>query len=571
MRVCRITVAKAVAAGLAATVTVATAAGCSAGEDPVPSIGYAVDNVVSTYNAGTVDGAASGARQAFPRVQTGFTYLGPEGEALSDNDIGSASVVPAAALTVRYVIAPQAVYSDGVPMTCDDLVLAWAAESGRFTSGEGNSSLFDAASTAGYSDIDKVDCVTGAKEATVTFAPGRSYLDWRSLFGATALLPAHIVARAANVPNIVDPINSGDLDAVGRIADFWNTGWNFAPDAIDTSLMPSNGPYRVDSYTADGGLVLVANDKWWGVPPETERIVIWPKGTDIPARSEAGDLEVVDSGAGGDEPTDGFERTDFPSKGVEQLTFATGGALSPPAVRRALASCIPRQQLFDEVGHSGYEKSVGTGSGVVDARLVQSDTLLYPPVSATAAGRYRQQDTTASSSELRAAGVTNPTIRIGYLAPDARRGDIVATIAASCGPAGINVVDASSAQFSPSALQRGEVDVVLGSTASASGAAGAVSDAAARYSLRGGVGSNVGGYDNGRVNAIVDQLAVDTSDATSLAVATEGESILWNDMPSLPLFNQPRMLLVSDGMKNVVANPTAAGAGWNMDRWILLR
>ncbi|MBY6414474.1 peptide-binding protein [Rhodococcus sp. BP-252] len=567
----RIGVVRTTTAAVAAVVTASVVAGCSAAEDQVPSIGYALDNVVSTYNANTVDGAASGARQAFPRVQTGFSYLGPEGEALADNDIGSAAVVPGDVLTVRYVIAPQAVYSDGVPMTCDDLVLTWAANSGRFVAGENDLPLFDAASTAGYKDIDQVACSAGAKEATVTFRAGRSYSDWRNLFGATDILPAHVAARVAGVPDVVAPIASDDLDVVGRIAEFWNTGWNLTPGSVDTSLLPSNGPYRVDSYTADGGLVLVANDKWWGIAPSTDRIVVWPKGTDIQSRAGDGELEVIDHGAGNDVPADGFARTDYPSTGIEQLTFATSGALAPSAARRAIALCTPRQSLFDSYGHPGFDETTGVGSGVVDSRLVRVDDLLYAPVAATAANRFRQPDIATATAELAGAGIDGLTVRIGYLAPDSRRAQIVADIAAACAPAGITVQDAGSPQFSPTALRTGEVDAILGSTASASGAAGSVSDATAHDSLHSGAGSNVGGYANGRIDAIVDQLSVETSDASRLALSTEGENILWNDMPSLPLFSAPRTAAVADGMGNVVVDPTAAGIGWNMDRWILLR
>ncbi|MGB6071973.1 MAG: peptide-binding protein, partial [Rhodococcus sp. (in: high G+C Gram-positive bacteria)] len=60
------------AALVAASVGAVSITACSSPEDKVPSIGYSFDNVVNTYNARTVDGAASGARQAFTRVQVGF-------------------------------------------------------------------------------------------------------------------------------------------------------------------------------------------------------------------------------------------------------------------------------------------------------------------------------------------------------------------------------------------------------------------------------------------------------------------------------------------------------------------
>ncbi|MGF0309963.1 ABC transporter substrate-binding protein [Rhodococcus sp. IEGM1428] len=556
-----------VAAGVAAVSITA----CSSPEDKVPSIGYSFDNVVDTYNARTVDGAASGARQAFTRVQVGFSYLGPEGDALSDNDIGTTEVVPGDTLTVQYSIAPAAKYSDGAPMACDDLVLAWAANSGRFAA---DGPLFDAASSAGYSDIQRIDCVPGAKEATVVFAPGRSYQNWRALFGATDLLPAHVAARAAGVPNVVDPILADDNDVVGRIAEFWNTGWTLTPGAIDTSLLPSAGPYRVESYTADGGLVLVANEAWWGIPPETEQVVVWPKGTDVAAKVADGSLDVLDHGAGAIDlgTTEGFVTSEEPSRGLEQLTFATQGVLADASARRAVAACIPRSDLFDTLGHPGSDApAAGLGSGIVDARLVQLDTLEYPAVATVVGDRYRRSDLDQAGKELAAAGESALTVRVGYRGPDARRAQEVGRMAADCAAAGITVVDASSPEFTPSALRGGAVDAVLGSSGSLPGPSGSAGGAVARYSLRTGIGLNVGGYSNGRIDSIVDQLAVTDDPERVLALATEGENILWNDMPSLPLYNEPRTTVVSDGMQDVVPNPTAAGAGWNMDRWVLLR
>lgn len=559
------------AALLAAGLAAASLTACSASEDKVPSIGYSFDNVVNNYNARTVDGAASGARQAFTRVQVGFSYLGPDGDALSDNDIGTVAVVPGDVLTLQYTIAPAAKYSDGAPMACDDLVLAWAANSGRFAT---DRPLFDAASTAGYSDISSIDCVPGSKDATVVFAPGRSYQNWRALFGATDLLPAHVAARAAGVPNVVDPIVAGDDGVVSRIADFWNTGWTLTPGSVDTSLLPSAGPYRVDSYTAEDGLVLVANDAWWGIPPETQRVVIWPKGTDVPAKINDGSLDVIDQGAGANDlgSTEGFETVTEPSRGVEQLTFATQGALAEASARRAVAACIPRTDLFDTLGHPGFEAPpAGPGSSVVDSRLMQPDTLVYPSVAATVGDRYQRSDLDRAGKELAASGSSALTVRVGYLAPDARRAQLVSRMATDCAAAGITVEDASSPEFTPSALRAGAVDAVLGGAGSLPGPTGSASSVVARYSLRTGIGLNVGGYSNGRIDSIVDQLAVTDDPERVLALATEGENILWNDMPSLPLYSEPRTTVVSDGMQDVVANPTAAGAGWNMDRWVLLK
>lgn len=556
------------ASAVAATFAlIATGAACSSPEDQVPSIGYAIDNVVTTYNANTVDGAASGARQAFVRVLPGLSYIGPEGTALSDGDMGTANTVPGDTLTVGYRLNPDAVYSDGIPVTCDDLVLAWAASSGRF-------GQFRSASRAGYADIDRVDCQPGSKDATVVFKPGRAYAEWPALFGATALMPSHVAGRVANVPDVVGAVSSGDPDAIGRLAEFWNNGWNLVPGQADPALFPSSGPYRLDSVGENGEVVLVANERWWGNSPGTERIVVWPKNSDLPSHLESSDLDVVDTAAGGIEglsPGDGYDTTTAPGRSSEQLVLATTGVFASADARRAFASCVPRQRLFDEYGHPGFDKSSGLGSGVLDSRLAQQDMLIYPTAAGVADGRYREPDVDAARRSMDASGQGEVTVRIGYLAPDRRRADIVAAIAEACAPADITVEDAGSPDWTPGALGSGALDAVLAGTAGAQGSAGVDSLVTPAYSLATGNGTNLGGFVNGRVTEIADQLAVDTSDGSRLNLTTEAENILWSEMPTIPLFAAPRSISIAHGMHAAVPNSTIAGSGWNMDRWILLR
>ena len=104
--------------------------GCSGG--PADTVDYAVGGTLVTYNTNTVAGAASAGPQAFARVLTGFNYHGPDGQIVGDHDFGTIAVVGRAPLVLDYEVSANAVYSDGKPITCDDMVLAWAAQSGRF-------------------------------------------------------------------------------------------------------------------------------------------------------------------------------------------------------------------------------------------------------------------------------------------------------------------------------------------------------------------------------------------------------------------------------------------------------
>ena len=563
-------VAATVAAGSFAAALLSS---CSS-ESQVPSVGYAMDGLLNTYNANTTQGAVSAAPAAFPRVLTGMSYVGPEGKTIADTDYGSATVVPGDVLTVQYRLNPAGVYSDGAPTTCEDLVLAWAARSGRFTKTDGGrtESVFDSADNAGYSDIERVQCQPGSKDATVVFRAGRGFTEWKSLFGATDLMPAHVLAKAANVSDIVSVLQSSDQDAIGRIADFWNNGWKLTPGDIDPARFPSSGPYRIESYSEKDGLILVANDRWWGNKPATPRVVLLPKNADIKDKVGSGAVEVVDVGADsiGGLDLNGFTAANAPSRNAEQLTLATSGVFQSPDARKALALCTPRQELFDKLGHPDYDKTSGLGSGPLNSRMVAPDTLVYPAVSGDGA-KYPGGDVPGAVAALGAANVQNPTVRIGYLGPDERRAQTVKAIADACKPAGITVEDAAAPDFDPAALRDGKVDAVLGGTAAVSGPGGASNNIDARSALHSGSRDNFGGYANPRLDSIIDQLAVDGSPATQLNLSGEAESLLWSEMPTIPLFDQPRTTAFADGMEAGVPSDSKSGAGWNMDRWVLKR
>ncbi|WP_428847344.1 ABC transporter substrate-binding protein [Mycolicibacterium cosmeticum] len=536
-------------AALAALTLVASA--CSSGSDHV--IDYAVDGTLITYNTNTVAGAASGGPQAFARVLTGFTYRGPDGQIIGDRDYGSVAVVGRAPLVLDYEINANAVYSDGKPITCDDMVLAWAAQSGR-------NPRFDAASTAGYRDVATVDCAPGQKKARVTFAPDRGVLDYGQLFGATSLMPSHVIADQLGLGDgaVTTALQTGDAPLIDRIAQTWNTLWNLGPD-IDRKRFPSSGPYQIESVTKDGAVVLTANDKWWGAKPLAQRVTVWPRGADIQDRVNRGEFDIVDIAAGSSGTLNlpaGYSRADSASAGIEQLIFSAQGPMAAPPARRALALCTPRDTIARNAGVQ-----------IANARLSPTaDDALSAAESAGEAGQFA----VANADAARAALNNQPlTVRIGYQSPNARLAATVGAIAQSCAAAGITVTDASGASVGPQSLRDNNIDVLIGSTGGAVGSGSTGSSALDAYDLRFGNGNNLSGYANGRIDGIIDALAV-TADPKELSrLLGEAGPILWGDIPTLPLYRQQRTLLTSKRVSAVQSNPTRWGAGWNMDRWVL--
>ena len=534
----------AVLAVLAPTVLVS----CSGGA--AEQVNFAVDGVLSSYNTNTVNGAASAGPQAFARVLTGFSFHGPEGQVLADHDFGSVSVVGRDPLVLDYQIADDAVYSDGKPVTCDDMLLTWAAQSGRYPG-------FDAASKAGYLDIAGIECQSGQKRARVNYLPDRSIIDYAQLFTATSMMPSHVIGDALGL-DVTATLQSGDPAGVARIAEAWNTIWDLTGD-IDLKRFPSAGPYKIDSVGPDGSVLLIANDRWWGTKPVTKRVTVWPRGVDVQDRINNGTFHVVDvsTGSSGTLTTpDGYQRTEIPSGGIEQLIFAAAGPLSLPTARRAVALCTPRDAI-----------AANAELPIANARLDPVDDDAY---SATEAAAEAGQFSVANPDAARAAMEGQPlTVRIGYQAPNPRLAATISAITKSCALAGITVVDVTSDVTGPQALRDGQIDALLASTGGATGSGSTGLSALDAYALHAGNGNNLSGYANPQIDGIISALAVTTDPKEQARLLGDAGPLLWGDVPTLPLYRQQRTVLAAKNMFAVEANPTKWGAGWNMDRWVL--
>ncbi|MCV7124922.1 ABC transporter substrate-binding protein [Mycobacterium lacus] len=536
-------------ATLAATVTAAsTLTGCSG--SPAGQIDYVVDGALTTYNTNTVVGAASAGAQAFARTLTGFSYHGPDGQVVADHDFGTISVVSGAPLVLDYQIADNAVYSDGKPITCDDLVLAWAAQSGRFPG-------FDAATQAGYLDIANIDCVPGQKKARVSFIPDRGFVDYTQLFTATSLMPSHVIADQLNA-DVTTALLNNDPAVAEQVARLWNTTWDLKP-GIDLKRFPSSGPYKIESLLDGGAVVLVANDRWWGARAITKRVTVRPQGADIQDRVNNRSVDVVDVAAGSSGALvtpDNYQRSDSPSAGIEQLIFAPQGALAQARNRRAVALCTPREAIARDAGVAIANSRL---SPATEDAIAESD-------GAAEAGPFNGGDPAAARDALGGAPLT---VRIGYRGPNARLAATVGTIAKSCAPAGITVTDVTLDTSGPQALRDGKIDVLLASTGGSTGSGSSGSSAMDAYDLHSGNGNNLSGYSNPQVDGIIGALAVSADPAERVRLLAEGAPVLWAEMPTLPLYRQQRTLLTSKKMYAVGRNPTRWGVGWNMDRWAL--
>ncbi|MGS0567254.1 ABC transporter substrate-binding protein [Vibrio alginolyticus] len=131
--------------------------------------------------------------------------------------------------TITYSINPEAVWSDGEPITSADF--AYTALQIR----DGDD-IFD---KTGYNRITAVD-TSDPQTAVVTL--DSAYAGWRTLFSVYGIMPSHL------------------LEGQDRAA-LMTDGYNF-----------SGGPWKIEKWTRGTSVTLVPNENYWGEKPHLDRV-----------------------------------------------------------------------------------------------------------------------------------------------------------------------------------------------------------------------------------------------------------------------------------------------------------
>jgi peptide/nickel transport system substrate-binding protein len=134
-------------------------------------------------------------------------------------DAGDEAPFEGAVMSVTYNIHPDAMWSDGIPVTADDFA---------FTQDTIMNEEWNITSRSGHDQIvnyEVVDAKTFRADFPAVFAP------WQSIF--TEILPKHALEGA----------------------DF-NTVWN-------DEITVGSGPFKFDSWTKDQNIKLVRNENFW--------------------------------------------------------------------------------------------------------------------------------------------------------------------------------------------------------------------------------------------------------------------------------------------------------------------
>ncbi|NEW27547.1 ABC transporter family substrate-binding protein [Nocardia cyriacigeorgica] len=326
---------------VAAVATGLVLSGCSSSDDPAPGAEVAALGTSNDINPRDVSELRDGgnlrlALSSFPE-QWNALHIDSDGEvsaverplmprAFHTSASGELSVntdyFTSVELTdtdpqrVVYTINPEAVWSDGTPITWEDMRSQAAA-----LSGENPEYLIKM--TFGFDRVEKVERGVDDRQAIITFK--EHYADWQGQFAGEAfLLPASVTSTP-------EAFNKSQLDGLGLSA----------------------GPFIIQSVDkAQGRVVLGRNPKWWGETPKLDTITFTVLASEavIPALQN-NEIDAVGIASIDDmrtaQSTPGVQIRRAPGNSWSHLTFngAPGSNLEDPRVRVAISKAIDRKGI----------------------------------------------------------------------------------------------------------------------------------------------------------------------------------------------------------------------------------
>lgn len=565
-------------------------AGCTSsggGSTSTPRSGgtvtMAIVNDLTSLNYNTPQGNLDTNGQVSYLTTGAFLYPDNNFNVVADTSFGTYEKTSDDPLTVKYTLKSGLKWSDGEPITADDMVLAWAIASGHYDDAtldaEGNvtagTQYFSiAGSTAG---IDSTAFPTvGDDNTSITLVYSEPYVDW-NIFSPIAQ-PAHIVAKkaglssAADLTKLLEGLPKGDPKApvaanetLKKASEFVNTGYDITSFPTDTDLLVSSGPWVLSAWTPGQSLEFTVNPNYTGDhAPKIDKLVMRVIG-DAAAQVTAlqnGEVDLVYPQASAD--------TKKSLEGVTGATVLTGdqvsydhldlnfgsSVFSDKTVREAFLLTIPRQQILDAI-----VTPVNPDAKVLDSQLWlpnqdgYSDTIAqngsdaYDPAKA--------DDNIAKAKEL-LAGKT-PTVKILYNTKNPNRVDEFQAIQAAAAKAGFNVVDGGDPKWS-TLLAAGNYDASLFGWISPG-----IGTAQIPQLFTTDGGGNYNKFTAANDDALATQTTLDQGKLKDLMLAIDKTA--FTEGYGLPLFQLPGVYGVGSKLEGVQYMGNQTGPVWNNWEW----
>ncbi|WP_337000441.1 MULTISPECIES: ABC transporter substrate-binding protein [unclassified Microbacterium] len=442
--------------------------------------------------------------------------------------------------TITYSINPDAVWSDGEPITSADF--AYTALQIR----DGDD-IFD---KTGYDRITAVD-TSDPQTAVVTL--NSAYAGWRTLFSVYGIMPAHLLEGQ---------------DRASIMAD----GYDF-----------SGGPWKIEKWTRGTSVTLVPNENYWGEKPHLDKVtfLFLPDTTAAFQALKSGQVSALYPSP----QLDALTQIEAGLPGIQSQVDARSGNLEAiwinnaaapfdsVAVRQALAYSIDRDAIVKRLfGSIGVDKAQQSFNSPMVAPFASDDFKDYT-LDLDKVDELMKGDGWAKNSDgVWAKGGDTATFSIKTLAGNKRRDLTVQVLQSQLKDAGFEMTidQVTPADLFGTIAPQGDfqaglwalVDTFPDPTLSSTFSSVNIPSEANGFSGINFYRTNIPGLDDllGQVDSELD------TDAR-IAVSHEADALIAENVPSLPLDTVPNVLLWSDKVGGPLQINPVEGPFWNLAQW----
>ncbi|MFD9894999.1 ABC transporter family substrate-binding protein [Amycolatopsis sp. NPDC059027] len=533
------------------------------------TITVGIDDGYSAYNNQTPDTNTSYNNYISTAILSGTLKLDGNNKVLLNNDVfDSWTVTSKDPQVITYKIKPNVKWSDGAPYDCKDLYLAWLSQSGKAKGPDGKAA-FNAVSTNGYSLIDKAVCKDNLTFETTYSTP---YLDYKGIFNAPAVMPAHILEAKTGIADITKLEPTGDPAQLKKAGDFWTNEWK----GFKADIMPASGPYKITSFDANQkSVVLEKNPQWIGAKGGPAKIVVRTM-EDTKAMATAlqnGEIDVAastqpDATAAGTMKSlapQGVTYGSAPQLTYEHLDMNYKRMFKDKDLRKAFMESVNRKEIVDKLLKPVQSDAEPLNSinffqgepGYTD--LYSSKAGLGPEAAAktlTDAGWAKGPDGIFAKNGVRA------SFKIAHN-QNARRSQTVEIIISQAKAAGIEVKDETDANFLKGGrLAAGDYDVALFGWSAQPFKA---EQRTIYISKEKGGDQNYQGLADPKIDESFDRAVKATDEQQKVKDYQEADKAIADQYATLPLFATPSMWAWK-GIDRVYMQ-SYDGVLWNAGEW----
>lgn len=567
-------------------------------EDTAVNVGwnqpfYSQNNLTSSGNATTNS-------NVLYLTNAVFNYYDGDLNLVKNEDFGTYEKVSDDPLTVKYTINEGVTWSDGTPVDAADLIIWWGPQNDNFDTTEGaydeegnileteDGVYFDGSSVAMTLVSEFPEIGDDGRSVTMVYDSPRS--DWEVSVQPSPVA-AHAVANLAlgiedpeeGKQAIIDAFQNNDAAALAKIANVWNTGFDFTSLPDNELLYLSNSAYVMTDYVENQYLTVTAREGYdWGPAPKVESITI--RYTEDPLASvtalQNGEVDLIQPQSSVDviETLEGIDGITYQAEeeGTYEhvdVIFNNGGPFDPAtyggdedkarAVRQAFLLSVPRAEILEKLIVPLNPEAVARNS-----HTVVPGSPAYDDVVAGNGSDFYSEDDEANRQKaieiLEEAGIDTTTpidVRFLYGASNVRRANEYQLISASAAQVGFNVIDEGDDAWGSRLTQTDTYDASLFGWQSTNTFA---LNSEANY-VTGGL-NNFGGYSNEDIDGWYAEMASATPDEEK-ELTINIEKQLNEDGFSVPIFQFPGVVAWRDALAGVQMIPISPTIFWNYWEW----